>query len=224
MDRAIALKPGFHKPYLARAQVHLRQGRPAEALADINTVLASLPPDKHAEVLNDRADVYRRSAGSMRPPPITVAPSIEPKGIDSSVGLALILEKQNQSEQAKQCYDRLVAADPDSASALLRRAEYSRDHGQFAAALADCDRAARLDPKSGLPGLVRAGVEAARGNDARAGPRRSGCYSNRRRATDTPSMQPPASGAWRPGRPPERAVRTWLGDMLTGPSPSSASA
>jgi tetratricopeptide (TPR) repeat protein len=56
-----------------------------------------------------------------------------------------------------------VAAAPKSGWAYLRRAEYRRDRGDHDAALADCDRAARLEPDWALPALVRASVEAARG-------------------------------------------------------------
>ena len=72
-------------------------------------------------------------------------------------------EKQGQPAQAAECFDRLVAAAPESEWAYLRRAEYRRDRGDYEAALADCDRAARLKPGWVLPALVRAGVEAARG-------------------------------------------------------------
>jgi tetratricopeptide (TPR) repeat protein len=169
LDQAISIKPEFSKPYLARAQLRLWEGRPNEALEDVNRGLANLPPDKKADVLNDRADVYRalgkfgEAAADYRD-----AIKADPRGIDSSVGLALVLEKLGQPEQARECYKRLLAADPNSASARLRRAEYFRNHKQFDEALADCDEAARLDKDSVLPGLVRAGILAARGDDATA--------------------------------------------------------
>src|SRR5262249_39957954 len=101
LNQAITLRPGFTQPYLASAQIRLWLGRPAEALEDVNTALAATPAARQAGALNDRADVYRamgrldEAAADYRK-----AIELEPKGIDSAVGLALVLEKQGQSEQA----------------------------------------------------------------------------------------------------------------------------
>jgi tetratricopeptide (TPR) repeat protein len=169
LDRAILLKLDYATPYLARAQIRLWQGQFPEALADIDFALGRLPPAKQSGALNDRADVYR-ALGRLDEAAADFRRAIElaPKGIDAYVGLALVLDGQGHPDDARACYDRLVAAAPDSAAARLRRAEYRRDRGQFAAALADCDAAARLDAGSVLPGLTRAGVAAAGGDDARA--------------------------------------------------------
>jgi hypothetical protein len=59
-------------------------------------------------------------------------------------------------------------AAPRAEWAYLRRAEYRRDQGEYEAALADCERAARLKPGWTLPALVRASVEAARGRPVAA--------------------------------------------------------
>jgi tetratricopeptide (TPR) repeat protein len=56
-----------------------------------------------------------------------------------------------------------VKAAPDLAWALVRRAEYRRDHGEFDAAMSDCSQAAAKSPAWSLPALVRASVHAARG-------------------------------------------------------------
>src|SRR5581483_7355023 len=93
---------------------------------------------------------------------------LRPKDPNAYVSLALVLEKQDKPEEAKACCDQLLAADPNSAMAHLRRAEFRRDHGQFDPALEDCDQAARLDPASALPELVRASVEATRGRHREA--------------------------------------------------------
>src|SRR5262249_9174012 len=62
--------------------------------------------------------------------------------------------------------DRLVSAAPESEWSYLHRAERRRDRGEYDAALADCDQAARLQPASPLPPLVRASIAAARGQGA----------------------------------------------------------
>jgi tetratricopeptide (TPR) repeat protein len=169
LDRAIALNPKFTPSFLARAQLRLWTGRPIDALDDVNRVLATLPAGKKPEVLNDRADMYR-ALGKNEDAAADYREAIkaDPKNVDASVGLALILEKLGRPDEARECYDRLLAADRTSATARLRRAEYYRNHKQFNEALADCDEATRLDKDSALPGLVRAGVLAARGDDATA--------------------------------------------------------
>ena len=88
---------------------------------------------------------------------------LRPKDPNAYVSLALVLEKQGKPKEAAGCFNQLLAADPNSAVAYQRRAEFRRDHKQFEQALADCDRAARLDPASALPELVRASIEAAQG-------------------------------------------------------------
>jgi tetratricopeptide (TPR) repeat protein/tRNA A-37 threonylcarbamoyl transferase component Bud32 len=169
LEEALTARIDFAEPRLARAQVALRQGKLPEALTDINFVLKNLSPKNRAAVLNDRADVHR----SMNQLDDAVADykeaiELEPKRVESYVGLALVYEKQGKPELAKDSYEHMVAADPKSATAYLRRAAYRRNHQQFAQALADCDEASRHDPASVLPGLVRASIEAARGDHARA--------------------------------------------------------
>jgi tetratricopeptide (TPR) repeat protein len=170
LEKAVELKPTFPKPYLARAQIRHWQGHPEQALADINLVLDKLAPEKKAGILNDRADVYR-SLGRLDDAAADYrrAIQLEPKNEHSSVGLALVYAKQAKPDDVQTVYDRFAAADPGSAIVYLRRAEHYRDLGEFAEALADCDRAAARDKDaSALPGLVRTSVTAARGEHARA--------------------------------------------------------
>jgi tetratricopeptide (TPR) repeat protein len=169
LDKALTVRLDFAEPRLARAQIALRQGKLQPALADINFVLKSLAVKNKAAVLNDRADVYR-SMGQLDDAVADYQQAIElePKRVESYVGLALVYEKQGKPKLAKDCYERLVAADPKSATVYLRRAEYRRNQQQFAQALADCEEASRHDRDSVLPGLVRASIEAARGDHARA--------------------------------------------------------
>jgi tetratricopeptide (TPR) repeat protein len=169
LQRAMTVRLDFDRPYLARAQINLRQGKLPEALADVNHVLTRLSPPKKASVLNDRADVYR-AMGKLDEAAADYRESIRlaPSGADAYVGLARIYERQGQPDQARACYDQLVKANPDSAETYLRRAEYRRDQQQFPAALADCDEAAKRDKESAVPSLVRASVAAARGDHAEA--------------------------------------------------------
>jgi eukaryotic-like serine/threonine-protein kinase len=169
LEEARAVRLDFDRPYLARAQIRLRKGQREEALADVNFVLKRLAPAKRFSVLNDRADVlaaldrFDEAAADLQE-----SIKLAPKEANAYVGLARLYERQNKPDQARACYDRLVAANPGAAEAHLRRAEYRRDHGQFPEALADCDEAAQRDKESVLPGLVRASVTAARGEHAAA--------------------------------------------------------
>jgi tetratricopeptide (TPR) repeat protein/tRNA A-37 threonylcarbamoyl transferase component Bud32 len=169
LDRTMKVKPDHAEAYLARAQIRLRQRSHPEAVADINRALKVIPSKKRAGALSDRGDVYRLM-GRLDEAAADYRRAIEhdPKRADAHIGLALVYEKEDKPDQAAECYEQMVAANPDSAAVYLRRAEFRRGRQQFAAALADCDEAGRRDKESVLPGLVRAGVEAARGDPERA--------------------------------------------------------
>ena len=100
---------------------------------------------------------------------------LKPKGPDANlflaeayVGLARLQDRQGRPGKAAEYLDQLVKDAPESEWAYLRRAEFRRDRGEHDAALEDCDRAARLKPGWAVPALVRASVEAARGQPAAA--------------------------------------------------------
>jgi tetratricopeptide (TPR) repeat protein len=163
LQKALDLRPGYPEVVWACAQIHLRQGKPEEALKELDPLVAKLP-DGPPETLNVRGDVYRalgrlaEAAADYRR-----MTEMKPKEPEAFVCLARVCEKQGEPAKAAECFDRLVAAAPESGWAYLRRAEYRRDRGEHEAALSDCDRAARLKPDWVLPALVRASVEAARG-------------------------------------------------------------
>ena len=168
LNKALGLNPNFAEAYAARAQVLRCEGKPAEALADLNVVLEKLAPND-ADFFNDRGDVFRMM-GRLDDAAADYQRSLQlkPKQTDAYIGLALVDEKQTKPEQARDCYERMVATNPEAPEAYLRRAEYRRNRGQFAEASADCARAAKLDPKSTLPGLVQASIHAAQGEHSRA--------------------------------------------------------
>jgi len=163
IQKALERKPDFVEVIWARAQIYAWQGKSKEALGELDPLIERLAPDK-PETLNLRGDVYR-SLGKFENAETDYRRMIglRPKDTNAYIGLALALEKQGKTEEARICFDQLIAADPDSPAAHLRRAEYHRDHKQFDLAHADCDQAAKLDPESALPELVRAGIEAAQG-------------------------------------------------------------
>ena len=168
LDRALERKPGYPEVIWIRAQIHLWQGRPKDALKELDAAVAKLTPDR-PETLNIRGDVYRLT-GDLDRAAADYQRLIEmqPKNEYAHVSLALVCEKQSKPGEAAACFDRLIAADPKVAIGHVRRAEFRRDRGEYDLAAADCDAAAALDPDSALPPLVRASVAAARGNHVEA--------------------------------------------------------
>jgi tetratricopeptide (TPR) repeat protein len=176
-DRAIELVPDYTDAHWARSQTLLFQERHDEALAEINLLVENLAANRPAAV-NSRGDIYRamgkldeavadyRTFFRRRPD--------EPDGeylqaaISASASLAMVLDRQGKSDEARTCYDDLVAANPGAAAPLLERAQDRRQAGRFDLALADCDAAAELEAKSVLPALARASIVAAKGDHVAA--------------------------------------------------------
>src|SRR5262249_26663453 len=167
-QKALDLKPGYPHVVWARAQIYLWQGQHAGALAELDPLVARLPGGP-PETLNVRGDVYR-AMGDLENAEKDYRRLIglRPKDPNAHIGLALVYQKQGKSEEAKACYDQLIAADTGSALAYLRRAEFRRDHNQFELALADCDEAARRDQEAALPELGPASIAAAPGGPREA--------------------------------------------------------
>jgi tetratricopeptide (TPR) repeat protein/tRNA A-37 threonylcarbamoyl transferase component Bud32 len=166
LQKALDLRPGYPEAVWARSQIFLWQGQPEEALKDLDQLVGKLP-EGPPETLNVRAAVYQaldrldKAEGDF-----LRMIELKPKEPEAYACLARLYEKRGQPGKAAECLDRLVKAAPDSEWSYLRRAERRRDCGEFDAALADCEQAARLKPASPLPVLVRASVAAARGQHA----------------------------------------------------------
>src|SRR5262249_16597276 len=96
------------------------------------------------------------------------AVTLNPKQTSGYLGLAYLYEKQNKLVLARECYERMIKADSAAAAVYLLRADFLRNRNDYDAPIADCNLAAKIDPKSIIPDLVRAGITAARGNPAQA--------------------------------------------------------
>jgi len=166
--QAIAIKANDARAYSARAHVYHRQGKLNEALAEVTLIVEKVAPG-NASMLNNRPDLYL-SLGKLDEAIADWQRSIQlkPKQIDAYRGLASVCEKQGKPAEAAQWLDRMVAADTANSAAYRRRAEFRRNRGQWSEALADCDEAARLDSSSVLPALVRASIDAAKGDYPKA--------------------------------------------------------
>jgi tetratricopeptide (TPR) repeat protein/tRNA A-37 threonylcarbamoyl transferase component Bud32 len=168
LQKALDLRPGYPEAVWARAEIYLWQGKPDDALRELDPLVAKLP-EGPPETLNVRAGVYQ-ALGRLEDAATDYRRMIElkPKEPEAYACLARVYDQQGQPGKAAACLDQLVAAAPESEWSYLRRAEYRRDRGEYDAALADCDQAALLKPASAVPPLVRASVEAARGRAAAA--------------------------------------------------------
>ncbi len=168
LDEAITLRPGYPEAVWARAQIFFLQGQYARALQELDPLVAQLPKGP-PETLNMRAGIYR-AMGKLKEAAADYERMItaNPQSRETYVCLARIYEQQGQPAKAAACFERLLAATKGSAWALVRRGEYRRDHGQFDSAREDCDKAVRLAPNWAVPPLVRASVQAARGEAAQA--------------------------------------------------------
>src|SRR5262249_3452736 len=143
LAKVIDLKPDDPKGYLTRAQVYHQQGKLDEALADQTLVQTKLT-GKTGDTLNDYGDLLR-TLGRKDDGMAAYRESIElvSKQTDAYVSLAGILLANAKSDEAEKTIDRMLAANPDSLDALLRRAEFRRSRGQWDKAIADCDEAAK---------------------------------------------------------------------------------
>jgi tetratricopeptide (TPR) repeat protein len=168
LRKALEAKSDYVDAIWALAQIAAWKGDLKEALGIVNPAAEKIPPGA-PETLNIRGDIYR-ALGQLDDATADYRRLIEkrPDLVETYVSLAMVYEKQGKPELAKGCYEKLVAANPGSATAYLRRAAFRRAHGEFDAALADCALARKQDSKSVLPGLVEASVAAARGADEEA--------------------------------------------------------
>jgi tetratricopeptide (TPR) repeat protein len=168
LEKALELKADDVDTAAALAQAWVRQGDPKQALDIINRVAEKLAGPNH-DLFSVRGDTHRalgRLDDSIADYRRVI--DLKPTSPEIYVSLAMVYETQGKEKMADECYEKLVAANPDSIFAYLRRAEFHRAHGHFERALADCARAREKDGKSVLPGLVEAGVMAARGGFAEA--------------------------------------------------------
>ncbi len=163
LQKARDLDPDYAEVRWSLSQIHLWQGKPEQALKDVNDVVEKLPLTK-PEGLNVRGDIYR-AMGRVAEAAADYERLIDlkPAWLDAYISLAGIYDKQGKSAEAVKCYDLMVAR-VGTARAYLRRAEFRRNRDEFAEALTDCDEAADRDPKLASVALVRASIEARRGH------------------------------------------------------------
>jgi tetratricopeptide (TPR) repeat protein len=163
LRKALALRPGYPEALWAKAEIDLWEGRPEQALQELDPLVAKLP-EGPPETLNVRGGVYQALGWlNEAADDFQRMTELRPKEPEAYVCLARVYEQRGEPHRAAACFERLVAAAPETAWAYLRRAEYRRDRAEYDAALADCNRAEQLRPGWAVPALVRASIQAARG-------------------------------------------------------------
>src|SRR5262249_42754654 len=103
--KALTLQPGYPEAIWARAQIYLRQGKAADALPELDPLIAKLP-DGPPETLNVRAGVYA-ALDKLDEAARDYSRMIElkPKEPEAYVNLARIHEKRGQRAEAAACLD-----------------------------------------------------------------------------------------------------------------------
>jgi tetratricopeptide (TPR) repeat protein len=127
--------PRSAKVRVKLAELLLRDGRPAEALPEIERALAIHPADARAESLN--ADVLR-SLGRNPEAEAALRRALarDPAHADALYGLGRLARDAGRLEEAAGLWRRAVAADPRQAAALADLASWHLLRGEVAAALA----------------------------------------------------------------------------------------
>ncbi|MBS0266802.1 MAG: tetratricopeptide repeat protein, partial [Planctomycetes bacterium] len=166
LTRALEKKPNDSQALLARATAYRWSGDLAAAKADLDLVLDKIEAnDPKADNLIERADLLRATGQHAAAVDAYLrCVTLAPKQIDGYIGLAHVYEALEKPILARESYDRMVKADTAAPTPRLRHAAFLRDQREFSEALAECDRAAQKDPKSVLPGLLRASIAAAQGH------------------------------------------------------------
>ncbi|HEY7328718.1 MAG TPA: tetratricopeptide repeat protein [Gemmataceae bacterium] len=167
LEDTLKRRPDYPEALGAKAQIYLWQGKAMEALDVINPLVQKLPPGTE-DWLNVRGDIYR-ALGQLDEAAADYRRLIQLKPklaelCEAYVSLALVYSKQGKPDQARQCLDELVKANPQAMEVYLRRGRFLRDQGQFEEAHKDAEQAARCDAKSVLPALLRASIRAAQGD------------------------------------------------------------
>jgi tetratricopeptide (TPR) repeat protein/serine/threonine protein kinase len=167
LDDALKRRPEFPEALGSKAQIYLWQGKAQDALNVLNPLVQKLPPGTE-DWLNIRGDIYRvlgrldEAAADYRRL-IQLKPKLA-ELCEAYVSLALVYSKQGKPDQARQCLDQLVKANPQALEVYVRRGRFLRDQGLLDEARKDAEQAARCDAKSVLPALLHASITAASGD------------------------------------------------------------
>ena len=137
--------PGDPKPYLWRAEIDIRAGDPAAALADYREALARDPKSTRAQSgLADGLRLAHRNAEAVE----AYATYLELKPDDPAghLGAGRNAAELGDADAALKHLSRATELAPKDPEAQRALADFLTRRGDFAAALAHLDRAVALDP------------------------------------------------------------------------------
>ncbi|MEH1014807.1 tetratricopeptide repeat protein [Micromonospora sp. CPCC 206060] len=129
-----------------RAQVHLAMGDPAQAMADLDTVIAHDPDN--CEYYVDRAALHRaadRSRAAIRD--YGTAIRLGPHLPEAYYNRAMLEQERGRPERARDDLDRVLAIDPGHLDAQIALVNLHVEHGAFDAAEAGARAGLALAPQ-----------------------------------------------------------------------------
>jgi tetratricopeptide (TPR) repeat protein len=124
-DRALTAEPGYVSALIGRGEALLATGDRAGALASFETAVAA---DPGRSALRERVEILRF------------------RGLQDDISAARQAAESGRLAEARQIYERAIAASPESPFLHRELATVERRDGNLAAALVHAERAAALDP------------------------------------------------------------------------------
>lgn len=151
LDEAYRREPGNVAVLLLRASVHQEMKENEKALADVEKVLA-LRPDFDV-AMRFRAALLA-GEGKFRDAIAQVEELLkaEPENPDAQLQLALLFTANQMYDRAVKVYSGLIKKNPDDWTALRGRGDAFLSLGKHAEAIADYERAYKMEPHD--PGLL----------------------------------------------------------------------
>ncbi len=146
-DRALTGEPGYVPALVGRAEALLAIGDRAGALASFEAALAA---DPSRSSLRERVEVLRF------------------RGLQDDIAAARKAAESGRLAEARQLYERAIAASPESPFLHRELATVERRDGTMAAALAHADKAIALDPNEPRSFILLGEIYEAQSEFARA--------------------------------------------------------
>jgi len=146
LNQALAMDPGNVVVLLLRAGVYQQKGEKDKALADADRAI-HLKPDLPVAIRtramllaeNEQFDEATKELEKLR--------KLDPKDMLTLLQLAMLYGAQKQSGKAIETYNALLAEQPDEWRALRGRGDAYLNVGKHAEAIADYEKAIKLQPK-----------------------------------------------------------------------------
>lgn len=146
-DRALTAEPRYVPALVGRGEALLATGDRAGALASFETAVAA---DPARSALRERVEVLRF------------------RGLQDDISAARKAAESGRLAEARQIYERAIAASPESPFLHRELATVERRDGNMAAALAHAEQAAALDPNEPRSFILIGEIHEAQSQYARA--------------------------------------------------------